>query len=380
MKSAIIPIFSLFSLMACRGGENNSSNQSAGSPSTVPGFFKPGFNETPTLTTVSKVTDHLEQPCDLDFNPNDATELWVLNQGKSEAKLGKVSKHGTTVIYTNAGTTLQKSTFITEPSKGVQFIGNPSAISFSREKPVWAISQDNNTGAPAGITLWSSELTIYGHEVNAEKSSYLGIFHNCPYSEGIETDGDYAFWTYNGNEGNIIRYNFFKPHQPGASDRSEGEINKYPEITMAKLSKPGNIPAHLVKDRATGWLYIVDGENKRILRMNTKTGTQTPNNDGKMADGFADPNSQYIQTTGVTWEVFANQNLRRPCGIELVGDILYVTDYESGDIIAYNKNSKKELARVKTGKPGIMGIKADSSGILWFVNATTNEVIRIDPK
>lgn len=249
-------------------------------------------------------------------------------------------------------------------------MGNPSAISFSRERPVWAISQDNNTGDPAGVTLWSSELTIYGHEVKPDQSSYLGIFLNCPYSEGIETDSDYAFWTYNGNEGCIMRCHFLKPDQPGILRHQAGGIDKYPEITMAKLDKPGNIPSHLVKDQATNWLYIVDGGNKRILRMNTQTGTRSNN-------GSVNP---IRQTTGVTWEIFASQNLRKPCGIELVGDILYVTDYESGDIIAYNKNTKKELARVKTGKPGIMGIKADNNGVLWFVNATTNEVVRLDPK
>ncbi len=42
-------------------------------------------------------------------------------------------------------------------------------------------------------------------------------------------------------------------------------------------------------------------------------------------------------------------------------------------------NTKKELARINTGGPGIMGLKI-FNGKLWYVNATANTLMRVEPK
>ena len=78
------------------------------------------------------------------------------------------------------------------------------------------------------------------------------------------------------------------------------------------------------------------------------------------------------------WGVFTDVNIQNPCGIELIGNILYVSDNSTGEIIAYDKELKTELGRVDTGEEGIMGIKADKNGQLWYVNATENGLYRID--
>ena len=82
----------------------------------------------------------------------------------------------------------------------------------------------------------------------------------------------------------------------------------------------------------------------------------------------------------LVWGVFSDVNLNKPCGIEVQGNILYVSDYETGEIIAYDKESKIELSRINTGEKGIAGIKMDSQGKLWYVNSLQNTVVRIDPK
>ena len=55
-------------------------------------------------------------------------------------------------------------------------------------------------------------------------------------------------------------------------------------------------------------------------------------------------------------------------------------DYATGDIIIYDisGSTSTEIGRVVTGTPGIMGIKIGPDGKIWYVNAMTNEVIRID--
>ena len=89
--------------------------------------------------------------------------------------------------------------------------------------------------------------------------------------------------------------------------------------------------------------------------------------------------ASHREVTSVEWGIFTDINLNKPCGVEVVGDILYVSDYETGDIVAYHKETMAELGRINTGEKGIMGIKADSNGKLWFVNALKNGVYRIDP-
>jgi hypothetical protein len=90
--------------------------------------------------------------------------------------------------------------------------------------------------------------------------------------------------------------------------------------------------------------------------------------------------ASHQEMKGLEWGVFADTGLDKPCGIEVVGDILYVSDNATGEIIAYHKETKIELARVTASTKGITGLKADKNGALYFVNAETNEVVRIDPK
>ena len=80
------------------------------------------------------------------------------------------------------------------------------------------------------------------------------------------------------------------------------------------------------------------------------------------------------------WEVFTDFNLQKPCGIEIIGDLLFVSDNQTGEIVAYNIETKQEVGRINTGKAGVMGIKADPEGKLWFVNATSNEVFKVNPR
>ncbi|HRH38252.1 MAG TPA: T9SS type A sorting domain-containing protein, partial [Flavobacteriales bacterium] len=60
---------------------------------------------------------------------------------------------------------------------------------------------------------------------------------------------------------------------------------------------------------------------------------------------------------------------------------LLVSDHSNGDIVIYDINDPNfsELGRIQTGAPGIMGIAVGFDGKLWYVNASTNSLVRIDP-
>ena len=167
-------------------------------------------------------------------------------------------------------------------------------------------------------------------------------------------------------------YDFQGDHGPGNADHDDGMVRRYAEVEVKRES---DVASHLVLDKETGWLYIVDTGNKRILKMNTKSGVK--NRDLSLINEQLAEHSEY---TGVEWKVFKSSGLQKPAGIEISNDVLYVSDNETGEIIAYDLKSSDELARFDTGKKGIMGIKADKDGKLWFVSSKTNQVYRVDPK
>ena len=201
--------------------------------------------------------------------------------------------------------------------------------------------------------------------------SHLDMLHGSPYCMGIESDHDNAFWVFDSYNNCMCYYDFVDDHGPGNDDHSDGIIHRYYGM---KLTREPNIPSHLVLDAAKEWLYVADPANSRVLRMNTNTGAKS-----QQLAPTNEPLAGHWRMSGEVWEVFATENLNKPCGIELINDQLYVSDYETGEIIAYDVNTKAELSRINTGKSGVAGIKADKSGQLWFVNNKSHEVIQVVP-
>ena len=81
------------------------------------------------------------------------------------------------------------------------------------------------------------------------------------------------------------------------------------------------------------------------------------------------------------WEVYINQELEKPSGIDLYDDRLVVSDYASGHIIIYDISTTLpyELGRIDTGSENnIMGIKIDDNQKIWYVSYNDNNVVRID--
>jgi outer membrane protein assembly factor BamB len=202
--------------------------------------------------------------------------------------------------------------------------------------------------------------------------SHLDMLHESPYSMGIEWDKGNAFWVYDGHNKDICWYDFVDDHGPGNSYHSDGKVHRYPDLAIKRKS---GVASHMVLDHETGWLYIVDPGNARVLKMNTTTGTKRRDITRSM-----EALAENWEMTGVDWKIFTNSNLEEPCGIELSNGVLYVTDHATGEIIAYGVDTGYELGRFDTGLIGIMGIKADKEGKLWFVCTDSDEVYKIEPQ
>lgn len=322
------------------------------------------FNE-PTYTVIANSNDRISKPWDIDFHTQRANELWVINKGTN-------STGGTTVMLTDAGGTNQQADYRKDQNSW-HFMALPSALAFSKENGNWAtvadiVDANRQGGSFTGPSLWSSDLNVYAMP-SGGNGSHLDMLHGSPYSMGIENDKDNAFWVFDGYHQEMVWYDFVKDHGPGNSNHDDGKVHRYKNL---KVKREPGVPSHLVKDQNSNWLYIVDAGNKRILRMDTKSGVEK--GDLQLINEILAEHKEYE----ITYEVFAEENLTKPCGIELIGSTLFVSDNETGEIIAYDTESGKELDRLETGHKGIMGIVAGPNGKLWFANEDTNEIIRID--
>jgi len=134
----------------------------------------------------------------------------------------------------------------------------------------------------------------------------------------------------------------------------------------------------MVLDNETGYLYICDTGNQRIIKMNTNTGTinysLTPY--GENIEG-------YYSMIGAQYETIIDSGLVLPTGIDIYENYLIVSDYSNGDIIFYdldNLGINQELKRLHTDRENdLMSIKVGPDGTIWYVGTNTNELIQIIP-
>ncbi len=342
----------------------------------IPAFYNGENREVPTFTEIAGRLQRVQEPQDLDFHPTRANELWVVNKGTNNSG-------GSTVTISNAGLDNQTSEWRRD-GNAWHFMALVSAISFSKTNENFGTAaniQDANRqgGTFAGPSLWSSDMRVYaqdpGRDANGNplNGSHLDMLHGSPYSLGIESDEDNAFWVVDAYNGHVAWYDFKADHGPGYHDHSDGVIWRYDEMDIGRDAS--GIPQHLVEDDASGILYVCDPANKRVLWMNTLSGSIR-----ESAPLINELLASHQRMKDLEWGVFTTENLQKPCGIEVHGDIVYVSDNATGEIIAYHKETKEELARINTGAESIMGIKADKNGKLWYVDAEANKVMRIDPK
>lgn len=330
-----------------------------------------------TPTIIGTSTDKLINPVDLDFVkiPGREHELWVLNQESAFT--------GSMTIFYHAGTSTQVSEYRMDSHNG-HFMLKPSAFAMA-DNGDFATVQDvqnsvgNQSSTFMGPALWMSDTSVFAriHQSNWDPSmplgSHIDMLHQSPFAMGIAFETDRIYWVFDGHHGNLCRYDFAEPHEIGGDDHADGIVWRYPEV---KLTRVANLPAHMVYDKASGWLYIVDNAKKQIIRVNTKTGEE-----GDELDPIHEPLDLYVEMTNVTQEVFIDTGLVRPCGIDFWNGRLVVTDNANGDIRIYDATGAKGqlITTINTGAAGIMGVKIGPDSNIWYVNRTQRRVTRLQP-
>ena len=330
-------------------------------------------NNTTTLRGTQQ--DGLRTPRDLDFH-KDAdrqNELWVIN----ENNIGGRNHGGSTVTYYNAGQDNQWAEYRKDSWSG-HFMHTASAIAIS-ENGTFANTldcQDANDqgGYFTGSSLWDSDTSIYArvHQNDGMLGSHIDMIHQSPYSEGIASAGGNVYWLFDGFHNAICKYDFGVPHQQGGDDHSDGRVWRHSDLFVDR--QPG-LSSHMEIDPVSGWLYIADTGNERILRMDPNSGTIAQN-----LNPYGEPLQGYWRMSGTDWNVVADSGLTNPTGLDIYEDRLLVSDYANGDIIVYDisQDPVVELGRIATGLSNeIMGLKVSPEGDIWYVCSNANELYQI---
>jgi hypothetical protein len=336
----------------------------------VPEF---GQEQTRSLVVISSSEDQLDTPRDLAFQPDNPDLLWVVNR----------SNDGT-VIYSKPGEADQSSELRID-RYAYHFMEEVSSIAFGdatfQNSMTFATCHEsrntyNDTRYPndfMGPTLWPADLDIYGvvNQDNRLLGSHIDMNHQSPNCMGIAHQGENKYWVFDGHNGHIVYYDFNEDHGPGHDDHSDAVVRRY---TEAAVSRVADVPSHMIIDKAAGLLYIADTGNSRVLTLDVNSGRQA-----RMLRATNEPLAEFSEYRDANVEVFAEGNLKQPSGLSLKNGRLFVSDHETGDIIAFDIASKSELRRIKASEEGIMGITHGPQGKIWFVNGRLSQVVRIDP-
>jgi len=336
------------------------------------------FDGNSEFTVIGTSSHSLNTPVDLDFHPaaDRAYELWVLNRRSFTSGQG-----ATTVIFHNAGRIDQSNEFRRDGVAG-HFMAGATAIDFSPENENWGSSTGvlnaNFQGTTfTGPSLWSSDLDIYGIIGNPASAqfngSHLDMLHQSPWGMGIAHEVDNVFWVFDGFNGHVVRYDFADDHGPGQDFHGDGRIRRYPDVAVEKVDA---IPSHMVLDKENNMLYICDTGNDRVLRLDITSGTE-----GSALTSFTEQLAEFREMDNPDWDVILT-GLDDPCGIEVVGDRLIISENGSNDIIFYDISGDMpvEIDRLNYGADAssVMGLTVGPDGLIWFVDNTRREVVRID--
>lgn len=365
------------SVTMVNGGQDGNPDDNSGSYEpeifaqvTVPNKIATMLETTPILTEMTGASSALNRPTDLDFFPIlGKDELWVINQ-RTE------SQGGSTLTISDATADTPTNFNNLTDGNAWHFMSLPSAIAFSSDNFNFANSpgvQDANHqgGTFTGPSLWSSDLAIYA-QPSGGNGSHLDMLHGSPLSRGIAHEVDNVFWVYDDYNNDIVRYDFVEDHGPGNDDHSDAIVRRFQGIG---INGDGDIPNHMLVDKATGWLYFVDNGNDRVIRLDINSGTSS-----NPLSEINEPLAEHSQIMGFNFEVIIDSGLDQPCGLEIFENYLMIGDYATGDILVYDmSNDFAPMGVIPTLEPGLTGIKVGPDGNIWYTNRLQNTLSSVQP-
>lgn len=321
--------------------------------------------------TILDEENRLSDPRDLGFDPDG--NLWVANREDDR-----------TFIVSDPGEPDQD---VDRRKDGYAMHFMEETAAFSFEDPSGAGPYGNEFGSCGesentynddfrgdmfmGPVLWSANLDVFAEQNPEGLGSHLDMNHESPNCVGIAWERDNVYWVFDGENGNVVRYDFQADHDIGQDDHSDGIIHRLsePEVTRVR-----NAPGHMMIDPVTGLLFVADTGGGRVLSIDPASGEV-----GNRIRVTEEPVEEYAWWDGVTWSTVV-EDLDRPGGLALDANWLYVAEFGSGVIHVYDRDGA-EVQSLDTGwgEGAIYGIEIGPDGKLWAVDHAGVRVVRLDP-
>lgn len=335
-------------------------------PLLVPEF---GREDTRTIRGYATAADGLDRPLDLEFNPESPGDLWIASQASD----------GITILF-NAGTDEQLSDTFLDAFRN-HFLESVSSIAFGARGTWGSCQESRNTyddQAPPndfmGPALWPADLNVFAavfqDPFGSDLGSHLDMLHASPLCMGIAHYQNNEYFVFDGLNGHMVYYDFVVDHGPGQDDHSDGVIRRFPEVALTRVE---GVPGHMEYHEESNRVFIADTGSGRIVSYTVGTGELD-----RSLPEINEPLAEFSEYRGAEVVVFA-AGLQMPSGLAIHEDRLFVGDYATGIIHAYDINNGEKLGELDTGSQELTGIEVGPEGTLWFIDSAFAEVLRVLP-
>ncbi len=320
----------------------------------------------------------LAQPWDLAFNPRTPGQLWVVNHGDDSV----------CIVHEATGAAAKSENRLSPGHE--HFMPRPSGIAFGGDKTSFGVpgtfatandtagdGRPDDGGLWNGITLWPSDLKTFAVFKGPDGNSHLDMLHDSPLARGIAWERDNIYWVFGSHLGDITRYDFAMDHDRGNSNHRDGKQWHY---LAGQVKGVNGVPSHLAYHEPTKSLFIADTGNKRVLKLDTASGTMSPTRHTRPNDRVETVLDAVMENAKVVDLVPAGGDLKAPAGLDLAGEVVVVGDHATGVIHAYDQTGKRlNWLDTGAGPNAITGLAVGPDRRLYFLNAKTNQVFRIEP-
>jgi DNA-binding beta-propeller fold protein YncE len=333
--------------------------------------YRDGTAASVTFTEIGSLGANVS-PSDLGFNPAKNDELWVISYATDAVHIG--SGVGTGAV------TWQR---LLDPAAR-HFMHKPPALAMGAGG-TWGVCGDNDNGQNAketdgsanlfmGPALMSLDLAIFAKRTPNGLGSHLDMLHESPNCKGIAHVEANVYWVFNGYDGALDLYDFRADHGPGNDDHSDGTVYRY---ASGQVKGVDGVASHIFYDASDKFLYVADTGNQRVVRLDTQSGTRG----GAIPRVLEKLQDQAIFEGAKLEEVVPAGTLTSPSGLEVKGDLVYVTDSATSTFHVFDKKGKA-VRKLATDLPGgsLAGFTFGPDGKIWFVDRVSGRVLRIDPK
>jgi len=322
-----------------------------------------------TLTTM---VEGLRQPTGIAFNPERPTQFWITNWATDAF----------TIVDTAAEMPAEP---LTIRDRSYHFLVYPTSLAFGGDGTVGTCQETANDYRGRAMPNNFMGPVVHTTDIDQLRTSrgpsgtHLDMLHHTPWCMGIASTQPREFWVFNGAEGAIDKYQFGEWHAPGADDHADGLTWRFAAGEVARVE---HVPSHIVFHRESGYLYIADSGNHRIVRLNTAT--ETGRSDRRISTRISETPLYEATDTHVEEVVGAAGELDTPSGIALYNGFIYVSDWATGRISAFRMTNGERVNYLETGltRGALAGMAFGPDNKLYVIDASTPEnsrVVRIDP-